>query len=77
MLSKIHKQLRYITGLCSGFLLISVQPVWAAGPPAPSLFSNVVALCLVVVMILLLVCIAFLGNILLYTAGYSSAKRDF
>jgi len=79
MLSKIPKQLRYITGLCSGFLLISVQPLWAAGPPAPSLFSNAVALCLVVLMILLLVCIGFLGNILLYTAGITlqnEKKKD-
>ena len=52
-----------------------VQPVWAAGPPAPSAFSNPLAIVLVVLMLLLLIVIGILANILIGTADVKLKKR--
>ena len=75
MHSQITKRVKYITGICSGLLLVSIQPALAAGPPAPSILSNTVALFLIALMILLLACIAIMGKVLLYVAKISLHKE--
>lgn len=66
---------KYISGLLAMLLLLAVQPVWAAGPPAPSLFSNPLALTFIILMVLLLIIIGILGNILLGAADVKLKKR--
>ncbi|MDP4261480.1 MAG: cbb3-type cytochrome c oxidase N-terminal domain-containing protein [Bacteroidota bacterium] len=60
----------------AGILLMLgfVQPVWAAGPPAPSIFSNPFALTLIILMLLLLIIIGILANILLGAADIKLRK---
>ncbi len=68
------KKTKYILVLIVAFL-ISFQPAWAAGPPAPSLFSNPLALILIILMILLLIIIAILAGILVGAADVKLKKR--
>ncbi len=56
-------------------LLGFVQPVWAAGPPGPSIFGNPLAITLIVLMILLLIIIGILANVLLGAADIK-VKRN-
>lgn len=67
---------KYTTGLLTAFFLLFVQPVWAAGPPGPSLLDNALALTFLMIMLLLLVVIAVLGNILTGTADFKLKKKD-
>lgn len=69
------KSLKYIMVLMTGLLLFAGQPVYAAGPPAPSAFSNPLAVIMVVLMIILLVIIGILANILLGTADIKLRKK--
>jgi cytochrome c oxidase cbb3-type subunit 3 len=55
--------------------LLFAQPVWAAGPPEPSVFSNPLAVSLLVLMLLLLIVIGVLANILIGAADYKAKKR--
>jgi cytochrome c oxidase cbb3-type subunit 3 len=71
----MRNKLKYIPGLMALFFLLSAQTAWAAGPPAPSLFSNTLAIVLFILMILLLIIIAVLGNILLGTADLKMKKK--
>jgi cytochrome c oxidase cbb3-type subunit III len=48
--------------------LLAVTPIWAAGPPAPSILSNPLAITLLVLMALLLIIIGVLANILIGAA---------
>ena len=59
-------------------LLLSVvsQPVWAAGPPEPSVFSNPFAVTLLSLMVILLIVIGILANILLGTADWKRKKKS-
>lgn len=75
MLLPMSKKLKHITAFCSGLLLMNVQPVWAAGPPAPSLFSNTLEVSFIILMALLLLVIAILANILLGVAEVR-VKKD-
>jgi cytochrome c oxidase cbb3-type subunit III len=75
MLLTMRKKSKYIIGLLTGMLLMACQPVWAAGPPAPSAFSNPLAVTLVVLMLLLLIIIGILANILLGTADLKLKKK--
>ncbi len=68
------KKTKYILVLIVAFL-VSFQPAWAAGPPAPSLFSNPLALILIILMILLLIIIAILAGILVGAADVKLKKR--
>ncbi|MFZ9387952.1 MAG: cbb3-type cytochrome c oxidase N-terminal domain-containing protein [Chitinophagaceae bacterium] len=67
---------KYTTGLLTAFFLFFVQPVWAAGPPGPSLLDNALALTLLLIMLLLLIVIAVLGNILTGTADFKLKKKE-
>ena len=75
MLLFMRKKSKYILGILAGLLLMSLQPVWAAGPPEPSIFNNPLALILIILMILLLIIIAILANILIGAADVKLKKR--
>jgi cytochrome c oxidase cbb3-type subunit 3 len=55
--------------------LIAVTPLWAAGPPAPSILSNPLAITLLVLMALLLIIIGVLANILIGAAELKLKKN--
>lgn len=71
----MRKNLKYMFGLFSGILLWALQPAWAAGPPAPSPFSNPMIIMLVILMLLLLIIIGILGNILIGAADVKLKKK--
>lgn len=75
MLQPMRKKIKYILGLFTLLFIAAVQPAWAAGPPAPSIFSNPLAIILIVLMILLLIIIAVLANILVGAADVKVKKR--
>jgi cytochrome c oxidase cbb3-type subunit 3 len=56
-------------------LVILAQPVWAAGPPEPSIFSNPMAITLLIVMLILLIIIAVLAGLLVSTADMKAKKE--
>lgn len=61
--------------LLSFLLLAFVQPALAAGSPEPSIFSNTLAITLIVLMLLLLIIIAVLANLLVGAADLKLKKR--
>ena len=67
--------MKYTTGLLAALLLFSSQPAWAAGPPEPSVFSNPLAVSLLVLMLLLLIVIGVLANIVIGAADVKLKKR--
>ena len=69
------KSIKYILALITGLVFVPGQPVFAAGPPAPSPFSSPLAITMVVLMILLLIIIGILANILIGTADFKLKKR--
>lgn len=71
----MRKNSKYILGLFAGLLLMAFQPVWAAGPPEPSIFSNPLAVILIILMILLLIVIGILAAILIGAADVKLKKR--
>ena len=70
----MRKKVKYIAGLITVFLLMAFQPAWAGGPPAPSIFSNPLALILIILMILLLIVIGILAAILVGAADVKLKK---
>ncbi len=75
MLLLVLKKSKHILVLFAGLLLMAFQPVWAAGPPEPSIFSNPLAILLIILMILLLIIIGILANILAGAADINLKKR--
>jgi len=71
----MRNKLKYFSGLIATLLVFIVQPAFAAGPPAPSLFSNPLAITLIVLMILLLIIIGILANIVIGAAEVKLKKR--
>jgi cytochrome c oxidase cbb3-type subunit III len=71
----IRKKAKYIFSILSALAIMAPQPVWAAGPPEPSIFSNILAVSMLSLMLLLLIVIGILGNILLGAADYK-VKKD-
>ncbi len=55
--------------------IFSVQPAWSAGPPAPSLFNNPLAITFIIIMLLLLIVIGILANIVVGAADVRLKKR--
>lgn len=55
--------------------LIAATPLWAAGPPAPSILSNPLAITLLILMVLLLIIIGVLANILIGAAALKLKKH--
>ncbi len=74
MLLPMSKKLKHAFAFCIGLLLINVQPAWAAGPPAPSIFSNTLEVSFIILMVLLLLVIAILANILMGVAEIKIKK---
>src|SRR5690348_3172349 len=70
----LRNRSRYILGFLAALLLFS-QPAWAGRPPEPSIFSNSLAVILIIVMILLLIVIGILGTILIGAADVKMKKR--
>lgn len=66
---------KYVKGLLAATLMLGVQPVWAAGPPAPSMFSNPMAIALIVLMLLLLVIIGVLASMVTGTADLKMKQK--
>jgi cytochrome c oxidase cbb3-type subunit 3 len=64
-----------IPGLLTVLLLLFVQPLFAAGPPAPSIFNNPLAIILIIFMLLLLIVIGILANIIVGAAEVKLKKR--
>jgi len=48
MLLYMRTKTKHILGLLASLLIMAAQPVWAAGPPEPSIFSNPLALTLII-----------------------------
>lgn len=71
----MRKKLKYIAGLIATLLVFTVQPAFAGGPPAPSIFSSPLALTLLILMMLLLLVIGMLANIIIGAADVTLKKR--
>jgi cytochrome c oxidase cbb3-type subunit III len=75
MLPRICKRSRKIIYLLSVILMTFFsQPVWAAGPPAPSVFSNPLAITFIILMLVLLTIIGILAFLLIGTADLEMKK---
>ncbi len=72
----MQKKLKYISGLIATLLVFTVQPAFAGGPPAPSLFSNPLAITFIVLMLLLLLVIGILANIVIGAAEVKLKKKQ-
>lgn len=70
----MRRKLKYTIGLVATLIIMALQPAWAAGPPAPSIFDNTLAVAMITLMLLLLIIIGILGNILIGSADYKSKK---
>jgi cytochrome c oxidase cbb3-type subunit 3 len=70
----MQKISKYVKAAFLALVAGAVQPVWAAGPPSPSIFSNPLAVTFIVLMILLLVIIGVLANILIGAADVKLKK---
>lgn len=66
---------KYFTAIFTLLALLFSQPIFAAGPPAPSIFSNGLALILISIMIVLLIVIGILANILTGAAEVKMKAR--
>ncbi len=75
MLLPMRKQCKYVSLFCTSLLLMTVQSVHAAGPPAPSAFENPVTIGFVILMMILLLVIAMLANLLLGVAQVKMEKE--
>jgi cytochrome c oxidase cbb3-type subunit III len=71
----MRNKLKYISGLIATLLVFTVQPAFAGGPPAPSIFSNPLAITFIVLMILLLIIIGILANIVIGAAEVKLKNR--
>jgi cytochrome c oxidase cbb3-type subunit 3 len=71
----MRNKLKYISGLIATLLVFAVQPAFAAGPPAPSIFSNPLAITFIVLMLLLLIVIGILAHIVIGAAEVKLTKR--
>jgi len=68
-------KIKFKIGIFSLLLLLFSNSVFAAGPPAPSLFSNGLAVALLSLMVVLLIVIGILANILTGAAEVKVKKR--
>jgi len=71
----MRNKLKYISGLITTLFVFTVQPAFAGGPPAPSIWSNPLAITFIVLMILLLIIIGILANIVVGAAEVKLKKR--
>ncbi len=71
----MRNKLKYISGLLATMLVFTVQPAFAGGPPAPSIWSNPLAITFIALMILLLIIISILANIVIGAAEVKLKTR--
>ncbi|MBK7678716.1 MAG: c-type cytochrome [Chitinophagaceae bacterium] len=71
----MRNKLKHISGLIATLLVLTVQPAFAGGPPAPSIFSNPLAITFITLMILLVIVIGILANIVIGAADVKLKKR--
>jgi cytochrome c oxidase cbb3-type subunit 3 len=71
----MRRKFMYTVAFLLGGLLLTSSRVLAAGPPAPSPFSNPMALTLMILMLLLLIIIGVLANILVGAAKVKMSKK--
>ncbi len=69
------KRIKYLAVFITISLLLCYQPARAAGPPGPSIFTNPLALALLLVMILLLIIIGVLAAVLVGAADIKIEQR--
>ena len=72
----MRKNLKYLLAPLFLLSLLFPQSLWAQGEPAPSIFSNPLAITLITLMLLLLIIIGVLANILLGSADLHNRKRE-
>jgi cytochrome c oxidase cbb3-type subunit 3 len=68
-------KIKIITVALASMLLFASNPVWAAGPPAPSIWSSALAISLISLMGVLLIVIGILANMLIGAADIRLKKR--
>ncbi|MDZ4808637.1 MAG: cbb3-type cytochrome c oxidase N-terminal domain-containing protein [Bacteroidota bacterium] len=71
----MRNYLKYISGLIAILLVCIAQPAYAGGPPAPSIFSNPLAVTFITLMLLLLIVIGILANVVIGAADVKLKKR--
>jgi cytochrome c oxidase cbb3-type subunit 3 len=69
----MRKKIKFVS-IVLAMMIMAASPVWAAGPPQPSPFSNPLTVSLVSLMIVLLIIIGILANILLGVADVRLKK---
>ncbi|MBK5271756.1 MAG: c-type cytochrome [Bacteroidia bacterium] len=74
---KVSLDIKYGKAIVLALILLftNSEAVWAAGPPAPSPFSNPLAIMLLIIILILLIVIGILANILIGTADIKMKKR--
>src|SRR5881396_3641186 len=75
--NKFFKKFNYSRAIVLAVILLltNSQIVWAAGPHEPSIFSNSLAVMLLIIILILLIVIAVLANVLLGAAEIKLGKR--
>jgi cytochrome c oxidase cbb3-type subunit III len=76
MPAKMRKLFRYLACLCTGLLLLNIQSLYAAGPPAPSPLDNPLTIGFIILMLVLLLIIFMLANLLLGVAQVKIKKDN-
>lgn len=77
MLSFINIKPKHFLRLGAILLLVVFsQPVWAAGPPEPSIFSNPLVVTFIILMVLLLIIIGILAYLLIGTADLKLRRTN-
>jgi cytochrome c oxidase cbb3-type subunit 3 len=71
----MRNKIKHIAGLIATLFVFTLQPAFAGGPPAPSIFSNPLALTFIILMLVLLIVIGILANIVIGTAEVKLKKR--
>jgi cytochrome c oxidase cbb3-type subunit 3 len=72
---QLRNKIKQAAILLTVLLLLSATPVWAAGPPEPSVFSNPLAVIMLILMFILLIVIAVLASIVVGAADVKARQR--
>lgn len=71
----MRKKIKYITGSLAVLLVTGFQPAWAGNAPETSVFSNQLAVILVILMVILLIIIGVLGFLLVGAADINRRRK--
>lgn len=75
MLLQLRNKIKHVVILFLLLLTVALKQAWAAGPPEPSVFSNPLAIIMIILMIILLIVIAVLANIVVGAADVKAKER--